>query len=40
LAIGTQFKLNFIPAGLKNLYGNLPVGGQVYIQVRPALHKH
>ena len=40
LAVGTQFKLNFIPSGLQNLYGNLPVGGQVYIQIRPALHKH
>jgi hypothetical protein len=40
LAIGTQFKLNFIPAGLRDLYGRLPVGGQVYLQLRPALHKH
>jgi len=40
LAIGTQFKLNFIPSGLKNLYGDLPVGAQVYLQIRPALHKH
>lgn len=40
LAIGTQLKLNFIPAGLRDLYGKLPIGGQVYIQIRPALHRH
>jgi hypothetical protein len=40
LAIGTQFKLNFIPVGLRELFGKLPVGVQLYIQLRPALYKH
>ena len=40
LTAGTQIKFNFIPSGLQDLYGNVPVGAQVYIQLRPALHRH
>ncbi|MBN8877507.1 MAG: hypothetical protein J0I32_08170 [Sphingobacteriales bacterium] len=37
LAAGTQVTLNFPASGLKPVYGNLPVGFQVYLQLRPVL---
>lgn len=37
---GAQFTLNFPSGALKELYGNNPVGFQVYLQLRPVLHKH
>jgi len=40
LCAGAQLRLNFIPAGLKDLYGTVPVGAQVYVQLRPAMHSH
>lgn len=40
LALGTQVTLN-VPAGkLKPIYGDLPLGFQVYLQLRPVLHRH
>ncbi len=39
LAAGGQFTLNFPPGALKPYYGDLPVGFQVYLQVRPLRHR-
>lgn len=40
LTAGTKATINFPAKELKPLYGKLPVGFQVYIQLRPSLHKH
>ncbi len=40
LTAGVKTSLNFPANGLKPLYGDLPVGFQVYLQIRPALHRH
>lgn len=40
LTAGTKVTVNFPAKELKPLYGNLPVGFQVYLQLRPPLHKH
>ncbi|HEX7846595.1 MAG TPA: hypothetical protein VF476_12410 [Chitinophagaceae bacterium] len=40
LAAGTKATINFPSAQLKTIYGNTPVGFQLYLQLRPALHKH
>jgi len=40
LTAGVQATLNFPAGELKPLYGDFPVGGQIYIQLRPALHRH
>ena len=40
LAVGAQVTFNFPPAELETLYGNLPLGGQVYLQLRPPFHRH
>ncbi len=40
ITLGTQGTLNFPPDELKSIYGNLPVGLEVYIQVRPHRHRH
>lgn len=37
---GTKATVNFPAKSLKPLYGELPVGFQVYLQARPGLHKH
>jgi hypothetical protein len=39
---GVQASINFPPGSLQSLYGNTPVAGEAYIQVRPKLmmHKH
>ena len=37
LAAGTQVTLNFPAAGLQPIYGRVPVGFQVYLQLRPGL---
>ena len=37
---GTKATINFPAKELKPLYGDMPVGFQVYLQVRPSLHKH
>lgn len=34
---GVQASINIPPASLQNLYGNTPMGGEIYIQVRPKL---
>jgi hypothetical protein len=39
LAIGAQATLNFPAAGLKQIYGDLPVDFQVYVQLRPVLQR-
>jgi len=39
LAAGTQFTFNFPPSALKPVYGNLPVGFQLYLQLRPAWNR-
>jgi hypothetical protein len=40
LATGTHLTLNFPPEDLKTLYGKMPLGGQVYLQLRPQFHRH
>jgi hypothetical protein len=40
LTAGTQFTVYGVDKGLQTLYGKSPVGFQVYIQLRPSLHKH
>ncbi|HEX7902862.1 MAG TPA: hypothetical protein VF487_03205 [Chitinophagaceae bacterium] len=40
LAAGTKATLNFPASPLKPLYGDMPVGFQMYLQLRPGLHKH
>lgn len=40
LAAGTKATLNFPAEQLKPLYGDLPVGFQIYLQLRPSLHRH
>lgn len=40
ILLGVQATLNFPPSGLKSAYGSLPVGGQIYLQLRPRRHQH
>jgi hypothetical protein len=40
LTAGTKATINFPAKELKPLYGDLPVGFQLYLQLRPSLHKH
>jgi hypothetical protein len=40
LTAGSKATFNFPAKELKPLYGDLPVGFQVYLQLRPALHHH
>ncbi len=40
LTAGAKATLNFPSKELKPLYGDMPVGFQVYLQLRPSLHKH
>ena len=37
---GTQFTLYGVDKGLQTLYGKTPVGFELYLQLRPSLHKH
>ena len=37
VAAGTQLSVNIVPPSLQNLYGTLPMSGQVYLQLRPKL---
>jgi hypothetical protein len=39
LTIGTQATLNASPSGLKPLYGNAPVGFEVYLRITPTMMK-
>ncbi|MBL7763460.1 MAG: hypothetical protein JNL23_08575 [Chitinophagaceae bacterium] len=38
-AVGAKGTINFPDKKLKPLYGDLPIGGQIYLQLRPALHR-
>jgi hypothetical protein len=40
LAAGAQGTFNFTPRALHDLYGVTPIGGQVYLQLKPNLHRH
>ncbi|WP_276501652.1 hypothetical protein [Terrimonas pollutisoli] len=40
LSAGTKATINFPAKELKPLYGDMPVGLQVYLQLRPSLHRH
>jgi len=40
LLVGAQLTVNFPPKDLEGLYGNIPLGGQIYLQLRPQLHRH
>lgn len=40
LTAGTQFTLYGVDKALQTLYGKTPVGFQLYLQLRPSLHKH
>ena len=40
LNAGTQFTIYGVDENLQSLYGNMPVSFQVYLQLRPSLHKH
>jgi len=37
--LGAQLSLNAPPSSLHGLYGNLPLAGEVYLQIRPGLSK-
>lgn len=37
---GTQVTVNGVDRVLQNLYGKTPVSFQLYLQIRPSLHKH
>ena len=39
LLAGLQLSVNVPPASLQNLYGKVPLAGQVYLQIRPGLSK-
>ena len=40
LAAGAKATINFSAEELKPIYGKMPAGFQVYLQIRPSLHKH
>ncbi len=40
LAAGTKATINFPVKSLKTYYGGIPVGFQLYLQIRPGLHQH
>jgi hypothetical protein len=40
ILLGIQATLNFPGDALKPTYGSLPVGGQIYLQLRPRRHQH
>ncbi|HEX6846321.1 MAG TPA: hypothetical protein VF144_05060 [Chitinophagaceae bacterium] len=40
LNAGTQFTVHGVDKNLQSLYGKTPVSFQVYLQLRPSLHKH
>lgn len=40
IAAGTKATVGFPPKELKAIYGDRPVGLQVYLQIRPSLHQH
>ena len=40
LAAGAQATINFSPRALQDLYGKMPTAAQVYMQLKPNLHRH
>ena len=40
ILLGAQGTFNFPAPDLKELYGSVPVGFEVYIQLRPQRHRH
>lgn len=38
--LGVQATLNFPASALKPIYGSVPIGAQVYLQLRPRRHQH
>ena len=40
LAAGAQATINFSPRALHDLYGKMPTAAQVYLQLKPNLHRH
>ena len=40
LAAGAQATLNVSPHELQGLYGKTPVGAEVYLQLKPTMHRH
>ena len=40
LSAGTKATLNISDKMLQNLYGKAPIGWQVYLQLRPGVHRH
>lgn len=40
ILVGMQATLNFPAEDLRSYYGSLPVGGQIYLQLRPRRHQH
>ena len=40
LNAGTQFTVYGVDKDLQRLYGKTPIGFEIYLQLRPALHKH
>lgn len=40
ILLGLQATLNFPPLSLRQIYGSVPVGGQIYLQLRPRRHQH
>lgn len=39
LAAGAQATVNIPPHGLQALYGKTPIGGEVYLQVKPVMRR-
>jgi hypothetical protein len=40
ISLGSQATFNFPPKDLKEIYGNFPIGFQVYLLLRPHRHEH
>ena len=40
ILLGFQATLNFPESAIKPTYGSVPVGGQIYLQLRPRRHQH
>lgn len=40
LAAGTQFTIHGVDKALQSTYGRMPLSFQLYLQIRPAIHKH
>ena len=40
LAAGVQATINFTPKELQDLYGKTPLAGEIYLQLKPHIHRH